>query len=631
MKTLIVEDDAVARLVLEKTLQARSHQVFACSTGEEALQIQARENASLIVTDLGLPGLGGLELCAALRRQWEDVHLLVVTAHDSPSVLEDVLEAGADDYLPKPYNQDTLHVRLRIAERNISQTARRREAEHALMQAREDLRRVIDHLPAAVIIHRDGQILYSNPAWIRLTGHLHTASLLNRDLRTLLPPGDTRSHQALAMHLRGAMEDAEREIRILRPDGEVVTLELAPPRYLMWRHTPASLMVALDITERKAIQSQLFLADRLASVGTMSAGIAHEINNPLSYVMGNLSQLEEELERLAPLLPSEDRQDFREMLQEASDGAKRVAEIVRDMRTYASMDDDVQSPVQLTRVLEMTLNMAAPQLHGIRVLRQEDPEIPMMMAHEARLGQVLFNLIVNAAHALQDTPREDRVLLVKTRGEGQNVVIEIKDNGVGIPSEHLNRIFDPFFTTRPINTGMGLGLFVCHNLVQAFGGKLELDSDHGQGTTVRVTLPITPASPRRRRTPMPMPSNTRVLIVDSDPQIGRGLKRALRSQQVTLAEDHQQASDLLRQQHFEAILCDLLGEHPPGLELYHDSLKRDPEQARRFVFMTGGALTQKTQRFLASVNNPRLEKPFSIADFLFLLQGLQAESASPAM
>jgi DNA-binding response OmpR family regulator len=121
------------------------------------------------------------------------------------------------------------------------------------------------------------------------------------------------------------------------------------------------------------------------------------------------------------------------------------------------------------------------------------------------------------------------------------------------------------------------------------------------------------------------------LIIDSDPQIGRGLKRALRSQHVTLTADYRQARSLLDKQRYDAVLCDLLGEQPPGLDLYHDALKRDPEQARRFVFMTGGALTQRTQRFLSSVNNPRLEKPFSIADFLFLLQGLQAESATPAI
>lgn len=449
------------RLVLARALEARGHQVRACGSAEEALSCYAASPASLVIVDLHLPGMSGLELCARLRAAaGEELHLLVVTAQDE--ALDEALEAGADDYLPKPFEQRTLEIRLRIAERNIAQLVRRREAERALVQAREDLRRVIDHLPAAVVIHHQGVVRYSNPAWLRLTGCALAEQMEGRELHSLLLPGDSPSHQRLAQHLRGESLPQGATLRLLRPDGEAATLELAPPRALTWRHAPATLLVALDVTAREAIQARLFLTERMASIGTMSAGIAHELNNPLSFILGNLGQLLEELDGLS--LPAQERADFEEMLRDSLQGAQRVAAIVQDLRTYSGLGEEQQAEVALPRVLELALTMAGPALRRVELQQDLPPELPHLLTHEARLGQILYQLLLNAAQAI--SPDQRGLIEVRARHLAHQIEIELRDNGAGMAPEVLRRVFDPFFTTRGVH-GAGLGLFVCHNLALA--------------------------------------------------------------------------------------------------------------------------------------------------------------------
>lgn len=200
----------------------------------------------------------------------------------------------------------------------------------------------------------------------------------------------------------------------------------------------------------------------MASIGTMSAGIAHELNNPLSFILGNLGQLLEELDGLS--LPAQERADFEEMLRDSLQGAQRVAAIVQDLRTYSGLGEEQQAEVALPRVLELALTMAGPALRRVELQQDLPPELPHLLTHEARLGQILYQLLLNAAQAI--SPDQRGLIEVRARHLAHQIEIELRDNGAGMAPEVLRRVFDPFFTTRGVH-GAGLGLFVCHNLALA--------------------------------------------------------------------------------------------------------------------------------------------------------------------
>jgi PAS domain S-box-containing protein len=269
--------------------------------------------------------------------------------------------------------------------------------------------------------------------------------------------------------------------------------------------------VALDITERKAMQAQLVMSDRLAAVGTLAAGVAHEINNPLAFVLSNLSFLFRELQGVASELPPGRIAEMEEVLREAADGANRVRQIVRDLRTFSRGDDDeVATPVNVQSVLESAITMARGELRTRARIVREYSDVPLVEGNEGRFGQVFLNLLINAAQAIpQGRPDQHEVRLV-LRPAGDRVIVEVKDTGVGMSPDVRARIFDPFFTTKPVGEGTGLGLSICHGIVTGFGGEIIVESEEGQGSTFRVVLPVA-QPPRARETPLMLAPRSHLL------------------------------------------------------------------------------------------------------------------------
>ena len=248
--------------------------------------------------------------------------------------------------------------------------------------------------------------------------------------------------------------------------------------------------VSLDITDRKAMQAQLVVSDRLAAVGTLAAGVAHEINNPLAFVLSNLSFLSGELQGVARELPPGRTAEMEEVLREASDGAHRVRQIVRDLRTFSRGDDEIATSVNLQSVLESAITMARGELRMRAQIVREYRDVPLVEGNEGRFGQVFLNLLINAAQAIPPGKPERHEVRIVLRQAGDRVVVEIHDTGVGMSPEVRARIFDPFFTTKPVGEGTGLGLSICHGIVTGFGGEITVESEEGRGSIFRVALPV---------------------------------------------------------------------------------------------------------------------------------------------
>lgn len=371
--------------------------------------------------------------------------------------------------------------------------------------------------------------------------------------------------------------------------------------------------------EQKKMQDQLMISDRMASMGTLASGVAHEINNPLSCVLANLDLAAGEIEeRAAKLGLGLELGELREELRDARAAAERIRNIVRDLKLFSRSEEDKTGAVDVERVLESTLRMAWNEIrHRARLVKRYGKP-PLVEATESRLGQVFLNIIVNAAQAISEGRAETHEIRISTgTDERGRVVIEIGDTGPGMSPVVLSRLFTPFFTTKPVGVGTGLGLSICHRIVTDFGGTIEATSELGKGSTFRIALP--PA--RRDRSEVAAPptppdiaagKHGRVLVVDDEPMIAKAVQRTLASEHEVIATGS--AAEALHRveagERFDVILCDLMMPHMTGMELHAELLRVAAEQAGKMIFLTGGAFTPRARQFLDETPNLRVEKPF---------------------
>lgn len=382
--------------------------------------------------------------------------------------------------------------------------------------------------------------------------------------------------------------------------------------------------------ERHDMQSRLVFADRMASVGTLAAGVAHELNNPLMYVLSNLHLTREELQS-----PSDGswQERAKQQIDEAIHGAVRMQNVVRDLKTFSRVDDEQRGNVDVRGVLESSINMCWNQIRHRATLRREIGETPLVEVNESRLGQVLLNLLINAAQALPEQSVEDNELTVRTYTDPDGwATIEVIDNGSGIDPETRSHIFDPFFTTKGVAEGTGLGLSICRNIVQSAGGSIVAESKVGQGTTFRVKLPPS----KRAFVPVVahMPAvveagaSARVIVVDDEPLVGRSIRRALRHHRVEVFSSGRAAIDAIcADEPCDVVFCDLMMPGVSGIEVFREVARRRPEIASRFVFMTGGAFTPRAREFLKQTSLVCLEKPFELHQIRDLVKE-RAEAAA---
>ncbi|HEX8818983.1 MAG TPA: ATP-binding protein [Archangium sp.] len=363
----------------------------------------------------------------------------------------------------------------------------RKAAEEALRRSEESFRALIEGSPEAIFVHRGGPLLYVNPAacaFLRLPAN----ELVGRSLLDFVFPEDRTVAAGTLDGLPSRGAPRVREIRFQPPTGGVMTAEISSLR-LVFAGQPATLVSARDLTERRQIQARLVVADRLASVGTLAAGVAHEINNPLAFVISNLSFLTEELHAISALLPAGRLDELEEVLEETNEGVNRVRLIVQDLKTFSRGDEEQPTAVDLNRVINSALALARGELRHRATVVKDVNEVPLVEGSEARLGQVVLNLLINAAHAIPQGQSDKNEIRVSLRPENDHAVIEVRDTGCGMSAEVLSRIFDPFFTTKPVGVGTGLGLSICHGIITGFGGEISATSEVGKGSTFRISLP----------------------------------------------------------------------------------------------------------------------------------------------
>jgi nitrogen-specific signal transduction histidine kinase/CheY-like chemotaxis protein len=376
--------------------------------------------------------------------------------------------------------------------------------------------------------------------------------------------------------------------------------------------------MATLLDEVRRIEAQLVVSDRLVSVGTLAAGIAHEINNPLACVLTNLSLA---VSDLAPLAAAGKLDP--EILAEVEDAeaaAQRVRAIAHDLRVFSRGDDERVGPVDVEGVVESAVRMARNEVKHRATVEQRFARVPWVWGNEARLGQVFLNLVLNAAQAIPEGAADRNRIVVETSlAEDGTVRVDVSDTGCGMTPEVLRRVFTPFFTTKPTGTGSGLGLAISRRIVDALGGGISIESAPGRGTVAHVFLPR--AEDRQERAaaaadPAPRTSRRgRVLVVDDDALVRVAVRRVLSSRHDVFEAEAPDALARLRAgERFDVVLCDILMPVVTGMDLYRAVAEAAPEQAARFVFMTAGAFTPAARAFLETSGMRRLAKPFDPAE-----------------
>jgi signal transduction histidine kinase len=610
VRVLLVEDSQTAAEIVRRRLNAAHWPglVLAHASSLDEAEPLLELRWDLVLLDLGLPGCRDLEALRWMRARCPDLPIVVLTGQDDVELAMRALEAEAQDYLVKrAIDTDTLVRSIRYAIGRQSILARLARAVEDATQSEARLRELmVRSSDGIVVVGPDDRVLFANPAALELLACTE-ADLLGQPLDRV---DLTRNTCEIALD---APEHRVLDVRTVHAD---------------WQGTRVRMALLRDVTERaraEELRVQLERSERLAAVGRLAAGIAHEINNPLTYVRVNL---ELALRRLGTLA-SNDAEFLSERLSEAEEGIERVVRIVRDLRVFARVEaDSAPRPIDVRVALENALKMAEPHLkHRARVHRALDA-VPKVLGNEGRLAQVFLNLLVNAAQAIDEGHVGDHRIEVHAQNVGDEVVIEVRDTGRGIPPEHFPQLFEPFFSTKKPGEGSGLGLSICRNIIQSYGGSIAAESELGRGTCVRVRLPAW----RGHESQHPLADDgesagashprRRVLVVDDEPAIARALSELLRSQhEICIASSGEEAQAILeRGEIFDVVLCDLVMDYGTGMELYLWIEKNRAELACRVIFMSGGGTTPETQRFLAEHAEHTLAKPLAPSELLMKIR-----------
>ncbi|HLU66516.1 MAG TPA: response regulator [Kofleriaceae bacterium] len=387
---------------------------------------------------------------------------------------------------------------------------------------------------------------------------------------------------------------------------------------------PTALVDAIEgvlrTEERRREPARLAQSERMAALGTLAAGMAHEINNPLTYVLLFLAQAKQLLRRAGGQLDAVGLDQLDGLLSGAIEGAERIRGITSGIRAFSRLDEDRRVPIDVRTAIDDAVRLVSHEIRQRARLICDLGDCPPVLGSEGRLGQVFINLLTNAFQALPPGQASAHEIRIQS-GTDENgwAVVEIADTGTGIPDHLIGRIFEPFFTTKPVGEGTGLGLSISHGIVRSLGGELQVASRVGSGTTFRVRLPPTTPAPIPGRRPPPAAAaaagpRRRVLVVDDEPAVGSALARVLSTEHdVATASSGLDALALLaRDTRFDVILCDLHMPDMTGMELHAELERSQPDLARRMIFMTGGAFTEESRRFIEAPGRRLLTKPIDL-------------------
>jgi PAS domain S-box-containing protein len=511
---LLVEDDPGHAALLARRLGKSGAERFeldrAASLGDALHKVDQRK-FDVAFVDLSLPDSSGMETVLAVKAADPELPVIVMTSAHDESLEISAMHAGVQDYIiASDSYRPTLRSAIRHAIERQEDLISRQRTEAALKLSETTFRALIESTPDAIFVHRDGLFLYLNPAARELLCVGSDDDLVGKPVSDVILRADLAALGEL-IHRAGENHaaNASCELRFCRADGERVRVADVTALVAQFNGEPAGVMVARDVTDQKDAEFRLALADRLISSGSLAAGISHEINNPLSYIMTNLEftswEIPSVVQRLrslaeepgaasaAPAVLEELARNLDQVatsLEDCRFGAERISSIIRDLRALGGSQSERDRPIDVRDVLESAINLVWHETRFRCQLVGSCDEVPLVMANTAKLTQVLLSILSNAVDAvLEGNPTQSEVCASVRGASDERVVVAIRDTGPGMPPDVLRYVFDPFYTTKPPGRGRGLGLAISRKIVSDLGGEIEVESSPEQGTTFRVVLP----------------------------------------------------------------------------------------------------------------------------------------------
>ena len=565
MDILIAEDDYISRNLLKKVLIEMGHDVVETQNGEEAWQLLQDSPFKIVISDWMMPEMDGLELCHKIRKSAQKgyVYIIMLTAKDRKTDLVDVFKAGADDYIPKPFDPEELRARVLTGVRVVHLEERHNALAHTLIESRNKLRVVLDSLTEEIVsLDRDMKIVSANQAFVDYAGFEletvvgkemfdsapHTQRIICQDEIKILVEQVFETGRSESKLLCGKDQDGRDSYRklsclaIVNEDGQVtqsvvVTEDISEERRRTEEIKSLNEQLIesssqLEAKNKKLVsalkrledtQSHMLHTEKMASIGQLAAGVAHEINNPTGFVssnlktlsdyQGDLAQLIEKYHGLIGALKTEGNgyllpevialniesilgfekdidiefllEDIVDLIGDCREGTERIKKIVIDLKDFAHPGEEVIQPTDINNGLASTLNVVNNEIKYKATVHKDFGTLPPVKGVPQQLNQVFMNILVNSAQAIE----KKGDIHIKTWLADQNVKITISDTGCGIPEENLNKIFDPFFTTKEIGKGTGLGMNIVYNIIEKHQGTIEVQSEIGKGTTFTISLP----------------------------------------------------------------------------------------------------------------------------------------------
>jgi PAS domain S-box-containing protein len=504
--------------------------------------------------------------------------------------------------------------------------------EQALVESEERYRLLVNTLPDGVILHDDDSIRYINPVGRRILGIADDEGCEKYHYRDFVHPEEKAAAEARIRAIVERGEDnppAERHIRTR--DGRDIFIEIAA---VPLRRGPEVLALAVfrDLTETKQARAEierqrdaLHQSEKLSALGSLLAGVAHELNNPLSIVVAQ-----------AVLMEETNRDE--KVIKRAKDiraAADRCARIVRTFLSMARQQRPERGSVDLNELVGNALELMAYTLRtaGIEVVEHRHKDLPPIWGDGDQLHQVVANLLVNAQHAMMDRPEPRRLTIATGFDRAADMVtLTVDDTGPGVSPDMRKRIFEPFFTTKPTGLGTGIGLSVCHGVVESHGGRISVTDAPGGGARFVVQLPpagATAAVPAEFSVrSMPDRAKGRILIVDDEPDVADSLAEMLEilGHDVDLADSGAAALRRIADKDYDVILTDLRMPNVDGMTLYRKLEADRPDLCDRVAVVTGDTLEAPAIDFLKENGLPWIEKPFAPADVEKLVEDMLGQT-----
>lgn len=539
---VIAEDEPEQLEIVVAPLERAGYSTVGVRNGTEALDVIRTMTPDLAILDWNMPGMTGPEIIRELRSNHTtaDIYLILLTGlSDEQSRIEGI-EAGADDYLTKPFRSRELLARVSIG-------MRIRQSIKTLADEVNVLHRAVDQSPASIVItDTSGTIQYVNKKFCEVTGYSieeaagKTPRILKSGEKSVSEydalwqtitsgkewkgrfhnkrkSGDLFWEQALICPIKSDKGEITHFLAIKEDITDRVAQEEIK-RKLEEELRERNAELEATVAHLKLMQNSLVQSEKMASVGQLTAGIAHEINNPLAFVSSNLNRIQEyfadivellaQWRQLGEVLSADPKAagelkgikayaeqidlpfllaDFPRMMESIHEGVERIKKIVEGLRGFAHMSQDEAIPAQLNTAIDDTLLIVWNELKYKAEVKKHLEDVPPVTCNLGEIKQVIVNLLVNAAHAIA----ERGVITISTRADEKYIYLSVSDTGSGISADNLRRIFDPFFTTKPVGKGTGLGLWISSSIVQKHGGTISVNSELGKGTTFVVKLPIT--------------------------------------------------------------------------------------------------------------------------------------------